>query len=71
MKLDETTDMAYPRKYVENIIIGFEDPLNEHLIKLIGFDFSAEQRAHSRREIRTLLADRLHHDEAVLDLVPD
>jgi NADH:ubiquinone oxidoreductase subunit C len=45
MKLDETMEMAYPRKYVEKIIIGLEDPLNEHLVKLIGFDFPAE---HSR-----------------------
>jgi hypothetical protein len=56
MKLDETMEMAYPRKYVENIIIGLEDPLNEHLVKLIGFDFPAEQRAHFRREVRTWLA---------------
>ena len=56
MKLDETMEMAYPRKYVENIIIGLEDPLNEHLAKLIGFDFPAEQRAHFRREVRTWLA---------------
>src|SRR6201993_1560034 len=55
MKLDETMEMAYPRKYVENIIIGLEDPLNEHLVKLIGFDFPAEQRANFRREARTWL----------------
>jgi hypothetical protein len=56
MKLDETMEMAYPRKYVENIIIGLEDPLNQHLVKLVGFDFSAEQRGHFRREVRTWLA---------------
>jgi hypothetical protein len=56
MKLDETMEMAYPRKYVENIIIGLEDPLNQHLAKLVGFDFPAEQRSHFRREVRTLLA---------------
>jgi hypothetical protein len=53
MKPDETPEMAYPRKYVENIIIGLEDPLKEHLVKLVGFDFSAEQRNHFRREVRT------------------
>ena len=56
MKPDEIMEMAYPRKYVENIIIGLEDPLNEHLVKLIGFDFLTEQRAHFRREVRTWLA---------------
>jgi hypothetical protein len=56
MRLDETMEMAYPRKYVENIIIGLEDPLNEHLVKLVGFDFPTEQRGHFRREVRTWLA---------------
>ena len=56
MKPAEIMEMAYPRKYVENIIIGLEDPLNEHLVKLIGFDFPTEQRAHFRREVRTWLA---------------
>jgi len=56
MKLDETMEMAYPRKYVENIIIGLEDPLNQHLVKLVGFDFATEQRGHFRREVRTWLA---------------
>ena len=56
MKPDEIMEMAYPRKYVENIIIGLEDPLNEHLVKLIGFDFPTEQRAHFRREVRTWLS---------------
>jgi hypothetical protein len=56
MKLDETMEMAYPRKYIENIIIGLEDPLNQHLLKLVGFDFPAEQRGHFRREVRTWLA---------------
>ena len=56
MKLDETMEMAYPRKYVENIIIGLEDPLNQHLVKLVGFGFPTEQRGHFRREVRTWLA---------------
>ena len=56
MKPDETLEMAYPRKYVENIIIGLEDPLNERLVKLVGFDFPTEQRDHFRREVRTWLA---------------
>ena len=56
MKLDQTMEMAYPTKYVENIIIGLEDPLNQHLVKLVGFDFATEQRGHFRREVRTWLA---------------
>ena len=56
MKLDEAREMAYPRKYVENIIIGLEDPLNEHLVKVVGFEFPAEQRNPFRREVRTWLA---------------
>ncbi len=55
MKLDEKMEMAYPRKYLEHIIIGLEDPLNQHLTKLIGFDFPPEQRRHFRREVRTWL----------------
>lgn len=56
MKPNDIMEMAYPRKYVENIIIGLEDPLNEHLVKLIGFDFPTEPRAPFRREVRTWLA---------------
>ena len=55
MKLDETMEMSYPRKYLEHIIIGLEDPLNQHLVKLVGFDFPPEQRRHFRREVRTWL----------------
>ena len=45
-------EMAYPRKYLEHIIIGLEEPLNQHLVKLAGFDFSPEQRRHFQREAR-------------------
>ena len=55
MKLEETEEMSYPRKYVEHIFIGLEDPLNQHLIKLAGFDFSPEQRQHFRSEVRSWL----------------
>lgn len=46
MKLEETEEISYPRKYVEHIFIGLEAPLYQHLIKLAGFDFSPEQRQH-------------------------
>ncbi len=40
MKLRETMELAYLRKYIENIIIGLEDPLNQHLVKFGRFRFS-------------------------------
>ncbi len=55
MNPGETLEMAYPRKYLEHIIIGLEDPLNQHLVKLLGFDFAPEQRRHFRREVRSWL----------------
>jgi hypothetical protein len=55
MKIDETMEMSYPRELVEQIILGLTDPLNQHLIKLVGFDFPAAQRQHFRREVRTWL----------------
>jgi hypothetical protein len=55
MKLDETMEMAYPKKYVEQIILGLEDPLNQHLVKLVAFDFPAETRRHFRQEVETWL----------------
>ena len=52
MKLDETMVMALPRKVVEQILLGLYDPINEHLVKLAGFEFPPELRQHSRRELR-------------------
>ena len=55
MKIDETMVMALPRKLVEQVLLGLYDPINEHLVKLIGFDFSAELREHFRRELKNWL----------------
>jgi hypothetical protein len=55
MKLAEDAGLAYPRKMVESILVGLSDPLNDHLIKLMGFDFPPELRDHFRREVRTWL----------------
>ena len=55
MKIDELLEMAYPKRYVEQIITGFADPINEHLIKLVAFEFSPELRQHSRQELDTWL----------------
>jgi hypothetical protein len=55
VKIDEIFEMAYPKRYVEQIIIGLADPINEHLIKLVGFEFSPELRQHFREELDTWL----------------
>ena len=55
MKIEEILEMAYPKRYVEQIITGLADPINEHLIKLIGFEFSPELRHHFQQELDTWL----------------
>src|SRR5215470_14687940 len=49
--------MAYPRKLVEQIILGLSNPLNRHLVKLVGFNFPPEMRRHFRREVKTWLSE--------------
>jgi hypothetical protein len=39
MKLDHLMEMAYPQKVARDIIIGMARPINQHLVKLVGFDF--------------------------------
>jgi hypothetical protein len=53
VKIEELLEMAYPKRYVEQIITGLADPINEHLIKLVGFEFSSELRQHFRQELDT------------------
>ena len=55
MKIEEILEMAYPKRYVEQIVTGLADPINEHLIKLIGFEFSPELRHHFKQELDTWL----------------
>jgi hypothetical protein len=55
MKIDETLQMAYPRKVAQDIIIGMSRPINQHLIKLVGFEFSPELRQHFRHELENWL----------------
>lgn len=55
MKLDHLMEVAYPQKVARDIIIGMARPINQHLIKLVGFDFPAELRAHFRRALRNWL----------------
>jgi len=55
MKIDDKLLMAYPQKMVEAIILGLVDPLNQHLVKLVGFEFPAELRRHFRKEASSWL----------------
>ena len=55
MKLDHRIGMAYPQKVARDIIIGMARPINQHLIKLVGFDFPTELRDHFKRELRNWL----------------
>jgi hypothetical protein len=55
VKLDDSMVMALPRKLVEQILLGLYDPINEHLVKLVGFDFPPDTRQHFRRELRSWL----------------
>jgi hypothetical protein len=57
MTLDDATVVAYPRKLVEQIVLGLSNPLNRRLVKLVGFDFPTETRRHFQREIRTWLSE--------------
>jgi hypothetical protein len=55
MKLDQIMEMAYPQKIARDIIIGMARPINQHLVKLVGFDFPPQLRDHFRRELRNWL----------------
>jgi hypothetical protein len=58
MDAEELLEMSYPRRVVETIINGLQDPLNQHLIKLVGFEFAPELRQHFRQECEAWL-DRI------------
>jgi hypothetical protein len=55
MKIDEHLEMAYPQKVARDIIIGMSRPINQHLIKLVGFEFPTQLREHFKRELRNWL----------------
>jgi hypothetical protein len=55
MKVEELLEMSYAKRYVDQIITGLADPINEHLIKLAGFEFSPELRHHFHQELDTWL----------------
>jgi hypothetical protein len=58
VKTEEILEMSYPRQVAENIINGLQDPLNQHLIKLVGFGFPPELRRHFYQECEAWL-DRI------------
>ena len=58
MKIEELFETSYPKWVVETIINGLQDPLNQHLIKLVGFEFTPELRQHFRQECEAWL-DRI------------
>lgn len=45
--------MAYSRRKAEQIVTGLEDPINQHVLKLLGFD--GGPRDHWVRELDTWL----------------
>ena len=55
MKIDQLMEIAYPQKIARDIIIGMARPINQHLVKLVGFDFPPQLRDHFRRELRNWL----------------
>jgi hypothetical protein len=52
MKNEQPIEMAYPQKLARDIVIGLARPINNHLVKLAGFDFPAPLRQHFKRELR-------------------
>ncbi len=55
MKLAEPLEMAYPRQVAREILIGAAEPINQRLVKLVGFSFSEDLRQHFRKELRSWL----------------
>jgi hypothetical protein len=58
MQTEEFLEMSYPKRVAENIVNGLQDPLNQHLIKLVGFNFPPELHRHFRQECEAWL-DRI------------
>ena len=51
MKLGDADVMSFPRKLVEHRLLGLENQLNRHLVKLVAFDFAPEPRQHFQKEL--------------------
>lgn len=51
MKLGDADVMSFPRKLVEHRLLGLENQLNRHLVKLVAFNFPPESRQHFQREL--------------------
>ena len=66
MKLADADVMSFPRKLVEHRLLGLQNPLNRHLVKLVAFDFPPEARQHFRQEL-----DNWLYEIQVLRFKPD
>ena len=55
MKFADADVMSFPRKLVEHRLIGLENQLNRHLVKLVAFTFPPELRRHFQKELDSLL----------------
>ena len=67
---DARLTMSYDRKKAEQKISGLEDPINEHLLKLMGFRAAPETRRVWKRELqkwfRTIAAIRVRDQDKTL-----
>src|SRR5271169_2456010 len=52
METEQPIEVAYPQKLARDIVIGLARPINNHLVKLVGFDFPTQLRQHFKRELR-------------------
>ena len=55
MKLADADVMSFPRKLVEHRLLGLENQLNRHLVKLVAFAFPPELRRHFQKELDSWL----------------
>lgn len=48
-------EMSFPRRKAEQIVTGLEQPINLHLLKLLGCEADPATRQHWKRELSTWL----------------
>ena len=53
--------MAFPRKMVEQIILGLSNPLNRHLIKLVAFHFPPDVDSYVLHPCLTYAVGGIQH----------
>ena len=52
---EKLMEMSVPKRKAEQIVTGLEQPINLHLLKLLGFDTDDATRLHWKKELRTWL----------------